>query len=135
MGGSEKFFWMCYIENSLMKCYFEKELSRISPLKRRKVWPPLRCSLPNRPSSCWGLRRQEKILIGIFDANFDVFFRKKHRYILSRRVHTVTVIWNCRYSTVLGHFVTENLWLHELWNLLSIEICQHASLTHRLLEI
>ena len=68
---------MFYIENSLMKCYFEKELSRISPLKRRKVWPPLRCSLPNRPSSCWGLRRQERILIGIFDANFDVFFSGK----------------------------------------------------------
>ena len=55
--------------------------------------------------------------------------------IIVQYVITVSVIWNCHYSTVLGHFVTENSCLHELWTLLSFEICPHASLTHRLWEI
>ena len=45
---------------------------------------------------------------------------------------TVTQLWNCSNSTVLGHFVTQNFCLHKLWNLLSFRMCNKASLTNRL---
>ena len=49
--------------------------------------------------------------------------------------NTVPVIWNWKNSTILGHFVTQNFCLHELWNQLSFRMCSKASLTHRLWEI
>ena len=35
----------------------------------------------------------------------------------------------------MGHFVTQNFCLHELWHLLSFRMCTKASLTYRLWEI
>ena len=49
--------------------------------------------------------------------------------------NTVPVIWNWKNSTILGHFVTQNFCLHELWHLLSFRMCTKASLTYRLWEI
>ena len=48
---------------------------------------------------------------------------------------TVPVIWNWKNRCILGVFVTQKFYLHELWNLHVIRMCPKASLTNRLWEI
>ena len=53
----------------------------------------------------------------------------------SQTVSTVPVIWNWKNRCILGVFVTQKFYLHELWNLHVIRMCPKASLTNRLWEI
>ena len=75
----------------------------------------------------FGIMISRTIFVSAFTAHKELqksilTHRKKFRQI-NYLVITVSVIWNCHYSTVLGHFVTQNFCLHEMWNLLSFEIC------------